>query len=87
MKKDFYIHLNIKGVTDEDYTHVQRTCKDLNMNNLGEYNDFYVQSDGLLVAEVLINLLCSLNYINLILGFFYTRISMASISKKALSKV
>ena len=28
-KKDFYIHLNMKDITDADYAHAKRVCKDL----------------------------------------------------------
>ena len=35
--------------------HAKRVCKDFEMNNLGEYYDFYVQSDMLLLADVFEN--------------------------------
>ena len=38
-KEDFYIHLNMKDITDADYAHKKRICKDLEMKNLGEYHD------------------------------------------------
>ena len=44
-KKDFYSHLNMNDVTDEDYTQAQRVCKDFKTTNLGEYHDLYVQSN------------------------------------------
>ena len=28
-KEDFYSHLNMEDVTDEDYTHAKRVCKDI----------------------------------------------------------
>ena len=39
-KEDF--HLNMEGITDADYTHAKRVCKDFKIKNLGEYHDFYV---------------------------------------------
>ena len=27
-KGDFYSHLNMEGITDPDYTHAKRACKD-----------------------------------------------------------
>ena len=27
-KKDFYSHLNMEDITDEDYAHTKRVCKD-----------------------------------------------------------
>ena len=38
-KEDFYIHLNMKDITDADYAHKKRICKDLEMKNLGENHD------------------------------------------------
>ena len=54
-KEDFYSHLNIKNITDADYAHVKRICKDFEIKNLGEYHDFYVQSNTLLLADVFEN--------------------------------
>ena len=34
--------------TDADYAHPKRVCKDFKINNLGEYHNFYVQSDAYL---------------------------------------
>ena len=28
-KDNFYTHLNMNDITDEDYTHAKRVCKDL----------------------------------------------------------
>ena len=39
-KEDFYIHLNMADITDANYTHV-KICKDFEINNLGEYHNFY----------------------------------------------
>ena len=44
-KEDFYSHLNMEDVTDADYTHTKRVCKDLKIKNLGEIYDLYVQSN------------------------------------------
>ena len=38
-------------ITDADYTHAKRVCKDFKIKNLGEYHDLYVQNDTLLLAE------------------------------------
>ena len=35
--------------------HVKRVCKDFEIKNLGEYNDFYVQSNTLQLADVFEN--------------------------------
>ena len=38
-------------VTDADYTHGKRVCKDFEINNLGKYHGFCVQSDTLFLAN------------------------------------
>ena len=34
-KKDFYINLNIKDITNVDYVHAQKVFKDFNLKNFG----------------------------------------------------
>ena len=41
-KEDFYSHLNMEYITDADYPHTKRVCKDSEMKNLREYHDLYV---------------------------------------------
>ena len=50
-----YSELNMKDITDEDYTHAERVCKDFEIKNLEEYHDWYVQSETLLLADVFEN--------------------------------
>ena len=54
-KESLYNKLNKEGKTDEDYAHAQKVWKEFNIKNLGEYNDLYVQSDTLLLADVFEN--------------------------------
>ena len=54
-KEDFYSHLNMEDITDVDYAHVKRVCKDFEIKSLGEYYESYVQSDTLLFADVIEN--------------------------------
>ena len=54
-KDEFYSHLNREDITDANYAHAKRVCKDFEIINLGEYHDFYVQSDTLLLADVFQN--------------------------------
>ena len=42
-------------ITDADYAHAKRVCKDFEIKDLGEYDDLYVQSDTLLLADVFEN--------------------------------
>ena len=51
-KESFYSELNKEGITDEDYVHAQKVWDALNIKNLGEYHDLYVQSDRALLADV-----------------------------------
>ena len=54
-KENFYSNLNMEDITDADYAHAKRVCKDFEIKNLGEYYDLYVQSDTLLLADVFEN--------------------------------
>ena len=54
-KVDFYSHLNMEGITDVEFAHIKRSCKDFGIKNFGECYDLYVQSDTLLLADVFEN--------------------------------
>ena len=54
-KTDFHSHLNMEDITDANYAHAKRVCKDFEIKNLGEYHDLYVQSNTLLLADVFEN--------------------------------
>ena len=43
--EEFYSNLNIKDITDADYMHEKRVCKDFELKNLDEYYDLYLKSD------------------------------------------
>ena len=51
-KEDFYSHLNKEDITDVDYGHAKRVCKDFEIKHLVEYHGLYVQSDTLLLTDV-----------------------------------
>ena len=55
-KDDFYCHLNMEYITAADYAHAKKDCNDLEIKNLGQYHDFYVQSNTLLLVDVFENL-------------------------------
>ena len=55
IKKIFFNCLNMKGITDADYTHAKIVCKKFEINNLVEYHYLYVQIDTLLLASVFNN--------------------------------
>ena len=54
-KENFCSHLNMEDITDTDYMHTKRVCKDFDIKNLGEYHDLYIQSDTLLLTDVFEN--------------------------------
>ena len=54
-KEHFYSHLNMEDITDADYKHAERVCKDLKIKKLGKYHDLYLESDTLLFADVFQN--------------------------------
>ena len=55
IKKAFYSELYSEDITDEDYMHYQKVFKELELKNLGDYHDLYVQCDTLLLADVFEN--------------------------------
>ena len=46
----------MEDINDADYMHAKRLCKNLEINNLGEYHDWYLKNDTLLLADVFENL-------------------------------
>ena len=72
-KEDFYSHSNMEDITEADYAHAKRVCKDFKIKNLREYYDLFVQSDALLLADIFehfINMFLKI-YTNLILRNFF----------------
>ena len=35
----------MEDITDADYMHAKRVCKDFEIKHLGKYNNFYLKSD------------------------------------------
>ena len=54
-KEAFYSNLNMEDITDVDYKHAKIVFKNRINKHLGDYYDFYIQSDTLLPAEVFEN--------------------------------
>ena len=54
-KEAFCSSPNMEDITDVDHRHAERVFKSLNNKNLGDYHDFYVQTDALLLADVFKN--------------------------------
>ena len=55
LTEHFYIHLNMQNITDPDYAHTKRVCKDIEIKDPGEYHDLHVQSNTLFLAGVFEN--------------------------------
>ena len=54
-KKAFYSELYLEDITNKDYAHAQKVFEELKLKNLGNYDDLYVQSNTLLLADVFEN--------------------------------
>ena len=54
-KENFYSQLNTEDITDANYLHAKRVCKDFKIRKLVDYHDVYVQNDTLLLADVFKN--------------------------------
>ena len=78
-KEAFYSKLNLEDITNKDYEHFQKVWEVFRIKKFGEYQDLYVQSDTLLLADVFENFRDKCIEI-------YTGISMASLPKKDKSK-
>ena len=50
-KKYFYSELNLEDISDNDYNHAQKVSEEF-CTDVGDYHDFYVQCDTLLLADV-----------------------------------
>ena len=63
-KEAFYSRLNDEGISDENYTHVKKVWKMLEMKNPEDYHNLYNQVDVLLLADVFENFrdICIKNY-------------------------
>ena len=53
--KFFYSELQLKNITDEDYTYAQKVFEEFKLKNINDYHDLCVQSDTLLLANVFEN--------------------------------
>ena len=54
-KKAFCSKLNLEDITDKGYAHAKKVFKEFKLKNLGNYQDLYVQSDTLVLADVFEN--------------------------------
>ena len=52
-KEEFYGNVNTENITVVDCMHAKRVCKDFEIKNVGEYQDLCLNSDTLLLAELI----------------------------------
>ena len=55
-KEDFCNHLNMEDIIDAGYAYAKKVSKDFEIKNLGENHNLHVQSDTLLLVDVIENL-------------------------------
>ena len=75
----FYSKLNLKDISNEDYAQAKKVWEVFGIKNCGVYHNLYAHSGTLLLADVFDN------FRNMCL--VCTRISMASLLKKDMSKI
>ena len=63
-KEDFYSLLTDEDISEREYRHAQKVWKTFRIKNMGQYHDFYLKSDVLLLADVFQNFqeACLSNY-------------------------
>ena len=54
-KESFYRNLNLVNITDRDFMISKRVYRDFEIENIGEYHDFYLRSDVILLTDVFEN--------------------------------
>ena len=55
LSKEFYNNLYMGDITDADQMYTKRVCQDFEIKKLGEYQDFYLKSNKLLLTNVFEN--------------------------------
>ena len=54
-KESFFSKLRGEGISDEEYAHAQNVCSEFNMTTMWDYQDLYLITDVLLLADILVN--------------------------------
>ena len=87
--KDFNIHLNMENITDTDYSDEKGFFKDFDTKNLGEYHDFYFESNILFLTDVFESFgnKCLVKYETDLDRFFHSLFSTPSSLEKDQTKI
>ena len=54
-KEEFYCNLKMKDITDADYLHAKKVCKDFQIKKSGEYHELSLKSATLLLVDIFEN--------------------------------
>ena len=65
-KENIYIHINMEDISDADYTHTKRVCKDFKIKKLDEYHICMFKVMYLTTFGI-----CALKYMGLIVLIFF----------------
>ena len=49
-KQDFYSNINMEDITESNYNHTKRVCKDFEIKNLDECHGLYLKNNALLLT-------------------------------------
>ena len=63
-KTSFFSRLKQEKISEEDFLHAQKVWKEFELKNMGDYHDFYLKTDVLLLSDVMENFrkLCEKHY-------------------------
>ena len=77
-KEEFYSKLNDEGISDDDYQHAINVWNTFKCKTIKDYNDLYLKSDVLLLADVFENFRKTcLHHYNLDPAYYYTSPGLA----------
>ena len=51
-KEAFYSNINMRDISDQDYSNTQKVWKGFSIRNMGEYHDLYPNTDVILLSNV-----------------------------------
>ena len=71
-RENFYSYLSFEDITNADYSHAKKVCKEILVKKISEAHDLYVQGNTSLLADVFeIFKKCDQKFMKLILLIFF----------------